>query len=240
MGRNKELQSRLLLGYGVLYGDSLEDKPKAIRYYTESLDILSKLEGSYRNKKRMVSLYNNLGVSYHKMAEMHPEAAEGHMSEALRNFEEGLAIARGIHLTRMVGWILFNAGEIYALLGSLEKAAACSAESRRIFTETIPNDRGLSGVEMLDAVIHTQKKDHRRALDSINRSIELRQRMNEPRRLADAFEMRGDILLALGDMMGARCDYQMAHAIYNSIGSEPGSRRTGDKLAAQGGPDSAG
>ena len=125
-------------------------------------------------------------------------------------------------------------GEIYAILGQLDKAEECSRKSRRIYTEETPNERGLSGVEMLDAVISMERKEFRSAIESIDRSMEIRQRIGEPRRIADALDLRGDIRLASGDMEGAAEDYREAQAIYESIGSAAGVGKTGGKLSAMG------
>jgi predicted negative regulator of RcsB-dependent stress response len=83
---------------------------------------------------------------------------------------------------------------------------------------------------MLDAVIAKEKKDYPRALESITRSILLRERAKEPRRIADALELRGDIHLASGNAQAASVNYKDSHAIYKSIGSEAGVRKLLDKL----------
>ena len=225
-----ELHSRILMGFGLLYGDLLEDKNKSIGFNKACLARLSQLEDSYRRRKMRTSILNNLGVAYQNMAAQFPGEREKHLTEAALHYEEALSIARGIHFTRMVGWILFNAGEKYAFLGEIEKAERYSAESRRIFSVNVPSDRGLSGVEMLDAVIAKEKKDYPRALESITRSIILRERAKEPRRIADALDLRGDIHLASGNAQAASVNYKDAHAIYKSIGSEAGVRKLLDKL----------
>ncbi len=227
-----ELHSRVLMGFGLLYGDLLEDKSKSIGFNKACLARLSLLEESYRRSKIKTSILNNLGVAYQRMAEQFPQDREKHLMEAALHYEEALSIARGIHFTKMVGWILFNAGEIYAFLGQFEKAERYSAESRRLFSVNVPNERGLSGVEMLDAVIAKEKKNYPVALDSITRSILLREKANEPRRIADALELRGDIHLAMGNQGKASENYRNAHAIYQSIGSEAGVRKMAGKLKA--------
>jgi tetratricopeptide (TPR) repeat protein len=143
-----------------------------------------------------------------------------------------LEAARSIHFTKMEGWIFFNAGEIYALLGQFEKAVKYSQESRKIFSEDVVSDRGMSGVEMLDAVISMQKKDYQKALESIDKSIKLREVVGEPRRIADAVDFRGDIHIASGDRIKAMADYNLAFAIYSSIGSLAGIRKTEGKIKA--------
>ncbi len=234
IAKNKELHTRILHGFGVLYGNWLEDKAKAIRYHNECLSSLAGLGETYRNKKMKTSILNNLGVTYHKMADLHPGQRQEHLNQAVKNYEDALETARAIHFTRMVGWILFNAGEIYAILGQCEKAEAYSAESREIFGRSQANDRGMSGVEMLDAVINMQRKCYPKALECINRSIELRERLGEPRRIADALEYRGDIHRSSGMNSEAGQDFHLANAIYRSIGSEAGTRRTDGKIAALG------
>ena len=232
INRNLELHARIMLGFGVLYGDSREDKTQAIKYYKECLDLLSKVEALYKNRKMRASILNNLGVTCHRMAEIHPAGREKYLNEALSHFEEGLESARSIHLSKMEGWILFNTGEIYALLGKLDKAERYSLNARVIFTEETPSERGLSGVEMLDAVINIEKKEFPKALESIERSIVLREKLKEPRRLADALDMRGDIQKALGNFKEAAYDYRLAHAIYASIGSAAGMNRVEPKMKA--------
>jgi tetratricopeptide (TPR) repeat protein len=218
--KNKELRARVLHGFGVLYEDFLDDKRKAIEYFKDCLSALSKLEETYKNKKMKTSILNNLGVAYHKMSELHPDERVEHLNESIMHYESALETARSIRYTKMVGWLLFNAGEIYALLGQLEKAKNYSQESRKIFSEEVVSDRGMSGVEMLDAVINMQKKDYSEAIECINKSIELREKIGEPRRIADAVDYRGNVYLASGEKSKAAEDYQRANAIYKSIGSQ--------------------
>jgi tetratricopeptide (TPR) repeat protein len=223
--RNMELRARVLQGFGILYGDLQDDKTKAIQCYNDCLSSLSSLGETYKNKKMKTSILNNLGVTHHKMSEMHPEERINHLNQAAKHYEEALATARSIHYTKMEGWILFNAGEIYALLEQYEKAEKYLHDSRKIFGEDIVSDRGMSGVEMLDAVISMQKKDYANALKSINKSIELREKIGEPRRIADAVDFRGDIRMASGDRASAFVDYNLAYAIYSSIGSLAGIKK---------------
>lgn len=228
--KNKELQARVLLSLGILYGDYYEDKSKAIESYEESLTILEGLEDSFKNKKMRTRLLNNLGVTHQIMAEMDPDERTDHLNESAIYYDIALSTARSIRFTTMVGWILFNAGEVHAMLGDLDKAEEYSRESRRIFGEETPGDRGMSGVEMLDALINLRKGDHAKALECINRSIELREQLGEPRRIADAVESRGDIRRAAGDAEGALEDYRQANAIYKSIDAKAGIKKTKEKI----------
>ncbi|KYK31349.1 MAG: hypothetical protein AYK23_03620 [Candidatus Proteinoplasmatales archaeon SG8-5] len=228
--KNKELQARGLLSLGILYGDYHEDKGKAIGFYEESLSILEGLEDTYRNKKMRARLLNNLGVTHQILADIDPEERSDHLNESSIWYDVALSTARSIRDLTMVGWILFNAGEVHAMLGDLDKAEEHSAESRRIFSEETPSDRGMSGVEMLDALIHLRKGDHAKALECINRSIELREEIGEPRRIADAVDSRGDIHLAAGEKYKALEDYKQANAIYRSIDSEAGIKKTEAKM----------
>lgn len=86
-------------------------------------------------------------------------------------------------------------------------------------------------MEMLDAVINMQRKCYPIALECINRSIRSRERLGEHKRIADALEYRRDINLNSGDCAEAAWDYQQAHAIYRSIGSEAGIKRTEGKIS---------
>ncbi len=232
--KNMELQARIMHGFGVLYGELLEDKTRAIQHYERALAIISGLEGTYKNKKMMTGILNSLGVVNHRMALLKPEGRQKYLTEAAGKYEEGLATARDIHFTSMEGWILFNAGEVYALLGEYDRARKYSELSKSIFGRERLNERGMSGVEMLDAIIGLQTERYGEALASINRSIGLRERIGEPRRLADALECRGDILAASGDTERATADYEMANAIYRSISSEAGARKTAEKLGGLG------
>ena len=166
------------------------------------------------------------------MSEQFAEDRERYLAEPAMNYEEALALARSIHFTKMIGWVLFNAGEIYAMQGQLNKAVRYSTESRKIFSIEYPNERGLSGVEMLDAIIFMKGLDYANALESIDRSIHLREREKEPRRIADAIALRGDIHMASGKIIEAAENYRNAHAIYQSIGSDAGVSRMMEKLMA--------
>jgi len=228
--KNNYLYARILHGFGTLYGDFLEDKTQAIEFNQKCLQQLVKIEKTYKTQRMETSVLNNIGVAYHKMAEIFPEKQVEYLSEAVKSYESALEVSRSINHANMTGWLLFNAGEVYALLGNFEKAEECAAESRKIFTEESPGERGLSGVEMLDAVIYMQKGDYNQALEHITKSLELREKLNEPRRIADALDYRGDIYIELNKKTEAKADYEKANLIYSSIGSQDKIKKTTEKI----------
>lgn len=231
--QNSYLYARILHGFGTLYGDFLEDKAQAIEYNKKCIEQLKKIQKTQKNYKaqRMeTSVLNNMGVAYHKMAENFPEKSAEYLIEAVNCYESSIELSRELNHKRMTGWLLFNAGEVYALLGNFEKAESCSAESRKIYTEDFPSERGISGVEMLDAVINLQKGDYKTALEYINKSLEIREKLNEPRRIADALECRGDIYLEMDEKTKAITDYQSASLIYVSICAQDKIKKLKDKL----------
>ncbi len=228
---DKKLLAKVYHGLGVLYGDYAEDKKVAIRYNEKCIKILSELDESDSSILRMkASVFNNIGVAYHKMEDLDSENKEEHLRNSAKNYDEALKFAREIGYSYMEGWVLFNAGEIYAFLGDLEKAENYLIEARDIFEQKLPNDRGLSGVEMLDSVIYMQKGEFDNALESINKSLELRERLKEPRRIADALVLRGDIYVRKNEVENAKSDYETALRIYDSIGSKDSIKRIEEKL----------
>lgn len=229
--KDDKLLAKVYYGLGVLYGDYEGDKNIAIEYNEKSLDILSRIGESDPSLMRMkASIFNNIGVAYHKMADIDLESREEHLRDAAKNYENSIKISRDIGYSYMEGWVLFNAGEVYAFLGDLEKAEQCSMESRDIFENTLRNDKGLSGVEMLDAIIYMQKGELDEAVKHVNESLELREKLKEPRRIADALVLRGDIYLRLDDAESAGKDYKTALEIYHSINSKDSVERVEGKL----------
>lgn len=83
---------------------------------------------------------------------------------------------------------------------------------------------------MLDAVISLEKGELEKALEHINTSLELREELKEPRRVADALVCRGDIYLELDKKDDSEADYQKSLDIYSSIGSYDGVERVKRKL----------
>jgi tetratricopeptide (TPR) repeat protein len=230
--KNNYLYARILQGFGTLYGDLLADKTQAIDYNQKCLKQLGKTKRTYRTQRMETSVLNNLGVAYHKMAELSTDKREENLKEAVKYYEKAMTLSRGISHLTMTGWLLFNAGEVYALLGEFEKAETCSLESRKIFSEEKPSERGMSGVEMLDAVIYLQKNMYPDAMASINKSIALREKLGEPRRIADALACRGDVYVGLGNKLKANEDYQQANKLYTTIGSQDGINKTEEKIKA--------
>ena len=233
---DKDMVAKAYHGLGVLYGDAKEDKMEAVKQNEKCIKTLKRLEQTNSNLRREASVLNNIGVAYHKMAEDsklkdEDEKVKEYFKRAAENYKEAIDLAVKLNYTHMVGWVSFNLGEIYAYLGEFDKANSCSQDSREIYQKELDNERGLSGVEMLDAVIALQKGDYDSALDYINKSLDLRKKLKEPRRTADALVCRGDINLEMDDIAGAKEDYQESLEIYESMGSSDGVERVKKKIS---------
>ncbi|MCD6575819.1 MAG: tetratricopeptide repeat protein [Nanoarchaeota archaeon] len=224
---DKKLIARCYHILGVVYGDYVEDKGLAIEYDERCLSVLDEINDGVQILKMKASVHNNLGVAYHKMAE--EKDREENLRNAARNYELGIGICQDIGYKRMEGWLLFNIGEVYALLGEFEKADEASISARKIFEE-LEDKRGLSGVEMCDAVIEKERGNLEEALSYINKSLELRNELKEPRRIADALILRGDIYSSMGKFGDAREDYNSALEIYKRLNSADGIKRAEAKL----------
>lgn len=233
--KDQDLTARAYHGLGVLYGDAKEDKMVAVRQNVNCLETLREMEESNKVLRREASVLNNIGVAYHKMAEDskildESEDEMGYLESAAENYKEAIDLAVKLNYMNMVGWVSFNLGEVYAFLGEIEKAEQCSQDSREIYENELDDERGLSGVEMLDAVISLEKGELEKALEHINTSLELREELKEPRRVADALVCRGDIYLELDKKDDSEADYQKSLDIYSSIGSYDGVERVKRKL----------
>lgn len=233
--KDQDLTARAYHGLGVLYGDAKEDKMVAVRQNVNCLETLREMEESNKVLRREASVLNNIGVAYHKMAEDskildESEDERGYLESAAENYKEAIDLAVKLNYMNMVGWVSFNLGEVYAFLGEIEKAEQCSQDSREIYENELDDERGLSGVEMLDAVISLEKGELEKALEHINTSLELREELKEPRRVADALVCRGDIYLELDKKDDSEADYQKSLDIYSSIGSYDGVERVKRKL----------
>ena len=213
---DKKLIIRSYHLFGVLFRDFLKDKKPAIWFDEECLKMLEEEDDSLRQIKG--SIYNNLGVAYHKMADMHKEMRNEYLKKAAESYEKGIEICSEIGYKKMEGWIYFNLAEVYAYLHEFEKAEKASIEAEEILGEL--NDlRGISGVLMSDAVIESKKENLKDALDYINKSIELRESLGEPRRVADALVFRGKLYQKMGGGEKAKEDFETALSIYEKIGS---------------------
>ncbi len=189
---------------------------------------------SNRVLRRKASVLNNIGVAYHKMAEdsmVHGgDETEEHLRDAVERYREAIEIAKEIDYSHMQGWVSFNMGEVLAKLERIDEAREYSKEARRIYEIELNNDRGLSGVEMLDAVIELNGKNLEKSLDHIETSLELRRKLDQPRRIADALVCRGDIFSEKGEEKKGIDDYKEALEIYEEIGSRDGVEKVKKKL----------
>ncbi len=215
--KDKKLIARNYHLFGVLYGDFLDDKKPAVWFDEECLRMIK--DNTDNSSKRLkASLYNNLGVAYHKMADMDEEKREEYLRKAAESYEKGINICGDIGYKKMEGWLYFNLGEVYAYLHEFDNAETASIEARKIFDE-LDDPRGVSGVLMCDAVIEGEKGNPKEALEYINKSLEIRESSGEPRRVADALVFRGQLYQKLGDTEDAKHDFEIALSIYDKIGS---------------------
>jgi tetratricopeptide (TPR) repeat protein len=187
-----------------------------LEHYMQSLAILKELG----NDELTVTVYNNIGVNFSK---------QGMYDKSVEFYERCIAISNKIGYVVMEGWALFNAAEDYAKLGQFEKALELCGKSQAIYSG-LADDLGLSGVYFSYAIIYKLMKDYGRSLAYFGKTIEIREKLEMPYRLADAYTECGVMLVEKGDAALARENLEAALEIFVKLGNDKMAAKVGGIL----------
>jgi len=144
----------------------------------------------------MVTIYNNLGVTYARRGDSSGNTDDFQISADY--YRKCIEMAEQIHYPVMEGWASFNQAETLAKIGEFDEAIEYAERSESIF-EKLDDNLGLSGALMAYAIIYREKGEFEKAAEYFERTISSRRELKTPYRIADALYEYGLLLKKTGN-----------------------------------------
>lgn len=238
------LKAQIFNNAGIMH-DILENKKKALEYYSESLRINQSI-----NNKALANIFNSLGILYD---------SSGNQEEALSFYSKALAASREVGNRIDEGTALHNIALIFANYSDYDKANGFSKEAlaiweeigdfrNRVFSLTqIGNNYALAGnfeksLQFYQAVVdlttergqmaekgaalslmgyvYLLKNDYQKGLDCLEEALSIAIKLKNKSDEAHALNRLGLIYSALGDQKKALDTYVKAFEIAKAIGRQ--------------------
>ncbi len=191
---------------------------KAIEYYNKSIGELEKLNDYYELSRA----YNNIGDTYLQIKEW---------EKAIDSFDKCREAAEKIGNKNMVAWAMFNSSEALAYTGQLEKAESYCMNALNI-CETQDDKIGMNGVYRCLGIIYRFKEDWDQAVENFNKSITILEMLDIPYDLGDTYFQLGTTYELMGEIMGAKQNYQMAKELFDTVGAKNQAEESQERLTA--------
>ena len=191
---------------------------KAIEYYNKSIGELEKLNDYYELSRA----YNNIGDTYLQIKEW---------EKAIDSFDKCREAAEKIGNKNMVAWAMFNSSEALAYTGQLEKAESYCMNALNI-CETQDDKIGMNGVYRCLGIIYRFKEDWDQAVENFNKSISILELLDIPYDLGDTYFQLGTTYELMGEIMGAKQNYQMAKELFDTVGAKNQAEESQERLTA--------
>ena len=218
--RGEELKDFKLIGSAYMglanTYDEMGMPDKGIYYSKLALNTLKRIG----DRKGMVTIYNNLGVTYARRGDMGGDTEDFKVSADY--YGKCIEMAEEIHYPVMEGWASFNMAETLAKMGNFSEATEYARRSELIF-EKLGDNLGLSGALMAYAIIYREEGDFEKAGDYFERTIGIRRELKTPYRIADALYEYGLMLKKTGDPKANKVLKEAAQ-IFGSIANEDRER----------------
>lgn len=190
LSKTQNQQSRLEilseLVWEIHYSDTAQ------KYYLEAIDLAKSLG----NANLAAQNINRLGVYYRN---------KNLQEEALIHYEEALELSRKAGLIVQVGHSLNNIGQIYNYRDLFEEALAHYEEAEEYFIKADDQD-GLGYNYTGKALVLGELGRYLEAIQTIDRAIEIRERLGNERQLAVSKFNRANLLMEMGDLDNAEID----------------------------------
>ena len=193
---------------------------KAIEYYSKSIIELEKL----KDYSELARAYNNIGDTYLQTNEW---------EKAIESFDKCQEMSEKIGNKNMLAWALFNSSEALAYTGELDKAESNCIDALNI-CETQDDKIGMNGVFRCLGIIYRFKEDWDRAIENLSKSITILEMLDIPYDLGDTYFQHGTTYEQMGELMGAKENYQMAVELLDAVGAKNQAEEAKDRLASLG------
>jgi len=191
---------------------------KAIEYYVKSIGELEKLN----DYSELARAYNNIGDTYLQMNQW---------VKAIESFDKCREAAEKIGNKNMVAWAMFNSSEALAYTGQLDKAESYCMNALNI-CETQDDKIGMNGVFRCLGIIYRFKENWDKAIENFNKSITILEMLDIPYDLGDTYFHLGTTYEQMGELMGAKQNYQMAKELFDTVGAKSQAEDAQDRLNA--------
>ncbi|WP_407425698.1 tetratricopeptide repeat protein [Arcticibacter sp.] len=183
---------------------------QALAYYSKAQALLTK----HSPKNSSVSLRNNIGVVY---------ARQGNMREALKYFLVALAQADSTEHADLYISSLTNAGNAYQHLGYPDTAYAYHNKSLlRAQKFRLPDKEARALLNI--AALHVEKKDFRKAIELLDRSLQIADSIGHSFLVSEIYEAYIEIYQEQGSYQDAFRVLQKLRALSDSLFSKDKKR----------------
>ncbi len=179
---------------------------KAIEYYGKSIEELEKL----KDYSELARAYNNIGDTHLHMKEW---------GKAIEALEKCRAASDRIGNRNMTAWALFNSAEALANIGELDKAESYCISALNI-CESQDDKIGMNGVYRCLGIIFRLRKQWKKAIENINKSIVILEMLDIPFDLATTYYELGLTYREMGEKQGAIDNFRIAASYYESVGAK--------------------
>ena len=189
---------------------------KAIEYYMKSIGELIKLNDFYE----LARAYNNIGDTYLQMKEW---------EKSIESFDRCREVSDKIGNKNMVAWAMFNSSEALVHIGQLDKAEKNCMNALNI-CETQDDKIGMNGVYRCLGIVYRFKENWDKAIENFNKSIAILGMLDIPYDLGDTYLQLGITYEDMGEIMGAKQNYQLAEELFDTVGAKNKAEEAKDRL----------
>jgi len=192
---------------GYMYNERSE-KDKALRAYTESLELLKKID----DKKNLAAVLNNIGGV---------NRSKGEIAKALSYYQKSLKIRQSINDKKGIAYVLNNIGLIYRNTGNNAKGLEYYFKSLSILEEINDKQGEVAILNNLGGVFQSQG-DYQQAIKYNKKSLRIKEELGDKKGIATSLNKLGLIYYKQGDTIGALAKYDKSLAISKSIDDKEG------------------
>ncbi len=188
---NKYLKANILNNFGHVYWHIGNDLNTALKYHFRSLDVRKILFGE--NHRDVALSYNNLAVSYSEM-KIYDKAIEYHLKAVpiQIKYDSYYSLAQSYH----------NIAACYEALGNLNLALDYHQKGLDLVEKNFgeQNSHIITAYDMLGLHFHKFRKNHKKALDCYQKSIEYN--LEDVKHIATCLQEKNNIIEKVLDIRG--------------------------------------
>ncbi|GAA4845205.1 tetratricopeptide repeat protein [Algivirga pacifica] len=179
---------------------------KAIDYFSQAY-----LATDTTNRFVRGNILSSIGITYNRL---------GEYDSAILFFEQSLQIREVDQDWEGVSISYNNLGTSYSRKGNLRLAIDCYIKDLNINNEKIKDDKGKSTSFANIGFLYFDLGDHRRSIEYLQKSIDIRLRLDLEERCVMLFDGLGDNYLYLGDFAASKKYYDKALKLWEKYGGQ--------------------
>jgi len=202
----------LIQNIGITYVEA-EENIKGIPYLTNSLKFFER--DTLASKEYLVVNYTDLGVAYKNIDQV---------DSAFYYYHKALAVAKKDSVSKQIGGILVNLGDLYEKLNVYNKSKAFYTEALKYFSNQ-HDERGYWHTVYGLAVVEKDLKNTTIAEDSLLKAIKYFLKSNDLGYLKDSYKSLSDIYEGKNDITKAFAYYKLCSEVKDSIAASDQKNR---------------